>query len=111
MCAGQLKLGGICPLAARLVGRWRTERGCGEPEHDEERQPRLGLARQMVVAIKGAHCHNVEGEECADGDQVEEAVEGREEGDDGCAAYAGARSVSAQPQRKARMFAEEGVSR
>jgi hypothetical protein len=37
------------------------------------------------MPVEDAHGHDVEGEEGADGDQVEQAVEGREESNDGCA--------------------------
>ena len=75
--------------------RMRTERGSGEPEHHEERQPWLRRAWQVIVPVEDAHGHDVKGEERADGDQVEQAVEGREEGDDGCVGRQSRRSVAA----------------
>ncbi len=64
----------------------RTDGDGGEVDHDEDGEPGLGLARQVVVAVQDAHGDDVEGEQGADGDQVEQAVEGRKQRDDGCAA-------------------------
>ena len=81
MAAGSLRW-------CRAHGRARTEGDGGEVDHDEEREPGLGLAGQVVVAVQDAHGDDVEGEQGADGDQVEQAVEGGEQRDDGCAADA-----------------------